>query len=69
MSRQALPAVWALTRGQRDRTHCVWCGRVLGEDAVPAGVARGYLGPHDLSTPVRCCPDCVAALAAIPLPS
>lgn len=49
--------VFGLTPGQRNRENCVWCNRQLGDDAVPAGIAVGYSGPHDLSVPVNACPD------------
>ena len=58
MSQRTVPTVWDLTRGQRDGSHCVWCGRVLDDDAVPAGIARGYWGAHNLSVGVSACPDC-----------
>lgn len=51
-----LPTVFALTRGQRNGTRCVWCGRALGDDAVPAGIAVGYWGAHNLSVGVYACP-------------
>lgn len=56
MSTLTLPTVWGLTRGQRNGSRCVWCGRRLGADAVRAGVARGYWGAHDLSVAVYACP-------------
>lgn len=58
MSPRTLPSAHALTRGQRDGTHCVWCGRQLGEHSVSAGIARGYLGAHDRSISVWACPTC-----------
>ena len=60
MSGRTLPTVWHLRRGQRERTHCVWCGQKLGDDAVPAGTAVGYWGAHNLSVPVDSCPPCAS---------
>jgi hypothetical protein len=53
---RTLPTVFALTRGQRNGSRCVWCGRALGDDAVPAGIAVGYWGAHNLSVGVYACP-------------
>lgn len=57
MTTQTIPTVWDLTRAQRDGTHCVWCGRPLDDNAVLAGIAVGYWGPHNLSVAVYQCPD------------
>lgn len=58
MTQWTLPTVWALTREQRSGQRCVWCGRSLGADAVPAGIAVGYWGAHNRSVPVVACPTC-----------
>lgn len=58
MSAGAVPTVWALTRGERDGTHCVRCFTRLGDEVVPAGIARGYWGAHDLSVTVYAHPEC-----------
>lgn len=56
MTQQTLPTVWALTRGQRDGTRCVWCSQPLDDNAVQAGIAVGYWGAHNLSVGVYQCP-------------
>ena len=60
MSTGAVPTVWRLSRRVREGTHCVWCFLLLGEQAVAAGVARGYWGAHDLSVTVYAHPECVS---------
>lgn len=57
MSPRTLPTVFALTRAQRNGTRCVWDGKPLTKDAVPAGIAVGYWGAHNLSVTVYACPD------------
>ncbi|MDX3294589.1 hypothetical protein PV569_12825 [Streptomyces scabiei] len=56
MSTRSLPTVWRLTPGQREATHCVWCSRPLGDDAIRAGLAVGYWGAHNRSVGVYACP-------------
>lgn len=58
MTPRTLPTVWQLTRDQREGTRCVWCGTVLGDDAVYAGIAVGYWGAHNRSVGAYSCPDC-----------
>jgi hypothetical protein len=56
MSTRTLPTVFALTRAQRDGTRCVWDGKPLHGGGVPAGIAVGYWGAHNLSVTVYACP-------------
>jgi hypothetical protein len=58
MTQRTLPTMWVLTRAQRSRQRCVWCAKLLGADAVPAGIAVGYWGAHNRSVPVDSCPGC-----------
>ncbi|MEU6802512.1 hypothetical protein [Streptomyces neyagawaensis] len=58
MSAGTVPTVWRLSRPVRDGTRCVWCSHPLGDDSVPAGIARGYWGAHNLSVMVYACPIC-----------
>lgn len=60
MSAGTVPTVWYLSRDVRERRRCVWCGHVLGDDSAPAGIARGYWGPHDLSVMVYAHPECLS---------
>jgi hypothetical protein len=53
-----VPAVFYLSSGARNGTHCVWCALPLGDDAVPAGIAVGYWGAHNRSITVLACPPC-----------
>ncbi|KFG08210.1 hypothetical protein [Streptomyces scabiei] len=58
MSTRTLPTVWKLTPGQREATHCVWCGLPLDDDAIRAGLAVGYWGAHNRSVGVYQHPAC-----------
>ncbi|MDX3196399.1 hypothetical protein [Streptomyces scabiei] len=58
MSTRTLPTLWRLTPGQRDATHCVWCGLPLGEDPIRVGLAVGYWGAHNRSVGVYRHPRC-----------
>lgn len=53
-----IPAVFYLSDGARNGTHCVWCSSVLDDTAVPAGISHGYWGAHNRSITVLACPPC-----------
>jgi hypothetical protein len=61
MTKRPIPSVWHLSPDVREGRRCVWCATALGEDAVPAGMARGYWGAHDRSVRVDSCPACAEA--------
>lgn len=56
MSTRTLPTLWQLTPGQREATHCVWCGAPLSDGAIRVGLAVGYWGSHNRSVAVYECP-------------
>lgn len=61
MSAGTVPTVWNLSRPVRDGKHCVRCFLPLDDDAVPAGIARGYWGAHNLSVTVYAHRECPTA--------
>ncbi|MFF7259444.1 hypothetical protein ACFZCL_04010 [Streptomyces sp. NPDC008159] len=61
MSASTVPTVWALSRPVRDGVRCLRCSLPLDGERVPAGVARGYWGAHDLSVTVYVHLECPPA--------
>lgn len=61
MSAGTVPTVWALSRAVRDGLRCLRCSLPLDDERVPAGIARGYWGAHDLSVTVYAHPECPPA--------
>lgn len=61
MSTATIPTVWRLSRDVRERKRCVWCFLPLDDDSVPAGIARGYWGAHNLSVTVYAHRECPTA--------
>ncbi|WP_157878005.1 hypothetical protein [Streptomyces torulosus] len=60
MSAATVPTVWALSRPVRDGVRCLRCSLPLDDERVPAGIARGYWGAHDLSVTVYAHPACMS---------
>ncbi|OXS35364.1 hypothetical protein CHR28_10170 [Streptomyces sp. XY006] len=54
------PPVSDLTYGQYQGWNCCWCNARLTGGAVPAGIAQGASGAHDLSMQVYACRICVS---------